>query len=241
MTRLLMLSASLVFSIAVAGCSMPDGMNDNCEWPSEPATALDLRNPAHARHLVDDVRVAEELAIRYDDLRPAGGPAAPDKPRTRDDCDTKLFNEIAHAHAVGLADVREARQRLARGEWDPAIYLSFVALYGLAAFAIARRIRNRFSWSDEKPATIAATLFASAAVSVPSVTLSHLWAGLVEMIRVGDTHMSYRAGRLGWHGHETEVFALGVVLFWSIVLVYYQVAPADGKASTALGSESTRC
>src|SRR3989442_14151338 len=85
MTQLLMLSTSLVFSIGVAGCSMRDGMNDNCEWPSEPATALDLRTPAHARHLVDDVRVAEELAIRYDDLRLAHGPAAPDKPRTRDD------------------------------------------------------------------------------------------------------------------------------------------------------------
>ena len=78
-------------------------------------------------------------------------------------------------------------------------------------------------------------------MAIPThVPLGHLWAGVVEMIRVGDMHMSYRAGRLGWRGYGREVFALGVLLFWSIVLAYYYVVPAAGNASTAPGSESAR-
>jgi len=228
-----MLSASLVFSVCIVACSMRDGMNDNCEWPSEPAIALDLRNRANERHLVDDLRVAEELGIRYSDSRVARGTAPPEWARTRDDCDTRLFNEIAHTHSISLADVRDARHHLAR-DWDLAAYLPLVALYAVAALIMARRIRNRFFWPEEKLAVIVATLLASAAISAPLVPLGHLWGGVVEMIRVGDMHMSYRADRLGWRGHDAEVFALGVVLFWSIVLLHHhgRRVRGDGETST---------
>ena len=79
----------LLASVATA-CSMPDGMNDDCQWPSEPRSTLDVGNAAHQRHLVDDVRVAEELGIRYDDSRLALGPARAGWPPTPEQCYTKL-------------------------------------------------------------------------------------------------------------------------------------------------------
>src|SRR5437867_9732854 len=84
MTRCLLVST--LFSVGLAACSMRDGMNDACEWPSEAGAALGVRNSAHERHLMEDVRVAEELGIRYNDVRLARGLAVPGKPQTRDDC-----------------------------------------------------------------------------------------------------------------------------------------------------------
>jgi hypothetical protein len=206
----------IVLASVVIACSMPDGMNDDCQWPSEPASALDVRNAAHQRHLVDDVRIAEELGIRYDDSRLALGPARAGWPRTRDECDTKLFNVIGTTHAVTLSDVRQARERLAARQWDPVVHVPLSAVYGLVAVATARRIRSRFP--DEKPAAIVAVLFASVVASAGLVVLGHLWAGAVEMIRVGNDHMSYRAARLGWQEHGALVFALGTVTFWLAAL-----------------------
>src|SRR5438034_3868725 len=160
-------AALLLFAGYSISCSMRQGMNDTCEWPSEPATVLNLRNPVDERHLVDDVGVAEELGIRYHDARLARGTAAPDKPRTRDDCDTALFNEITATHAVTVGDVREARRRLTRGRWDPKVYVPLGVLYIAVALAMARRIRDRFSWPDERAALVIATLLASAAISAP--------------------------------------------------------------------------
>jgi len=225
MTQSLMLSASLVFTVCTLGCSMRAGMNDACQWPSEPATALDPTNRAHQRHLVDDVRVAEELGIRYDDSRRARGAPSPGKPVKRDECDTALFNEIAARHAVRLDDVREGRRRLAEGSWNPAMYLPLAALYAVAALTTARRIRRRFYGPDEKAAVLVATFAASVAISASLLPLGHLWGGIVEMVRVGNQHMSYRADRLGWRGYDREVFTLGVLLFWSLVLIQHGVAP----------------
>ena len=202
-------------------------MNDKCVWPPEPPARLDLRNRGHQRHLVDDVRVAEELGIRYDDSRRAQGTPAPGKPLTRDECDTALFNEIAASHAVSLDDVRDARRRLARETWNPAMYLPLAALYAVTALTTARRIRRRFHWPDEKAAVIvAATLLTSVVMSASLLPLGHLWGGVVEMVRVGNQHMSYRADRLGWRGYDREVFILGVLLVWSFVLIQHSLRPA---------------
>jgi len=224
MTRFLIVSA--VFSFGLAACSMRDGMTDACEWPFEAGAALDVRNSAHERHLMEDVRVAEELGIRYNDARLARGLAVPGKPQTRDECDTKLFSEIAHIHAVSLADVRQARLNLNRA-WDPTIYLPLAALYVVVAFALARRIRRRFSWSDEKSAAIVATFFVSLVMATALMPLGHLWSGVVEMIRVGDMHMSYRTDRLGWRGYDLEAFAVGIFVYWSIALTEFTIANSN--------------
>src|SRR5438552_3150725 len=113
----------ILVTFCTVSCSMREGMNDRCEWPSEPVTILNPRNPEGQRHLIEDVRVAEELGIRYHDGHLKRGTAVPDQPQTRDDCDAALFAKIAVTHAVTLDDLREARQRLTRGEWDPRMFL----------------------------------------------------------------------------------------------------------------------
>ena len=224
------MSTGLVLTLCLGGCSLRAGMNHDCEWPSEPATALDVRSSRHVRHMVDDVRVAEELGIRYSDATGvAGRPSTAQPGMTLEECTAKLFSAIARTHSITYADVLHARERLDAVRWDPAIQLPVAGSYVLVTFAVARWIRNRFS-RDEKPAAIAATLFASAAIGGLVLALGHLWGGVVEMIRVGDMHLSYRTARLGWRHHSEEVLAAAVLVFWMVVLLSYKLQPRDGRA-----------
>ena len=146
----------------------------------------------------------------------------------RRDCEAKLFSAIAHGHGVGLADVAQARERLSAWRPDPIVHVPVAAFCVAAMAAVARRIRRRFP-RDEKAAAIGATLFASVMLGVVVVSVGEIWGAVVEMMRVGDTHMSYRAARIGWRGHGAEVFALAALLFWFVVIVHYRAASAMGS------------
>src|SRR5207302_11315227 len=123
----------------------------------------------------------------------------------------------------------QARERLSDWRFEPMVHVPLAAFCVGAMVAAARRIRRRFP-QDERAAAIAATLFASVVLGALVVAVGELWSAIVEMIRVGDTHMSYRAARLGWRGHGPEAFALGVLLFWSIVILHARTARAVGEA-----------
>jgi hypothetical protein len=148
---------------------------------------------------------------------------------TLEECTAKLFSAIARTHSITSADVLHARERLDAVRWDPAIHLPLAGFYVLLAATMARWIRNRFS-RDEKPAAIAATLFGSAVIGGLMLALGHLWGGVVEMIQVGDMHLSYRTARLGWRHYSEEVFAAAVLVFWMVVLLSYRLQPRESRA-----------
>jgi len=68
-------------------------------------------------------------------------------------------------------------------------------------------------------ATFAAAAFASVVLSGFVLALGHLWGGTVEMLRLGNMHMTYRADRLGWHGYASTLFAAGTLLFLRGMLI----------------------
>jgi len=208
-------------------------MNESCNWPTEPG---DLRQRTDQRHLVVDVRIAEELAMRYADAHFDSKSA---HSRTRSDCEAKLFDVITQSHGVTLGAIAQARQQLDRNAWDAVVHLPPAALYVAAAVHLARRTRRRFP-RDEKTAAGLATLFASVGIGIVFLVLGHLWHGTVEMIRLGNTHMSYRAERLGWREHSGEVFALAVLLFWCGVLISYGLRPRVRASAAEVDSESCR-
>ena len=51
-----------------------------------------------------------------------------------------------------------------------------------------------------------------------------IWAATAEMVRLGDQHMSYRAGRLPWSHHKAEILLLGMALFWVMTVIRYRRA-----------------
>jgi hypothetical protein len=213
-------SRILAFAICAAGvsaCALPKGMNDECGWPSEQAFVLDLQDAAHRRHLLNDVRVAEELGVRFHDTYLNRGRGRPDWPLTRDDCDATLFESIGRNHDVTMADIRQARTQLSQ-QWDPFTYVPLAALYFFGAFGLSRWIRRRFA-NDEWVPTMVAALFASMVLAGCVLALGHLWGGAVEMVRLGNMHMTYRADRLGWHGHASSLFIAGTLVFFAGMLI----------------------
>ena len=216
----LMRSEILALALCAAGvaaCALPKGMNDECRWPSEPAFVLDLQDAAHRRHLRNDVRVAEELGVRFHDTYLNRGRGRPDWPLTRDDCDAALFESIARNHDVTMAEIRQGRTELSQ-RWDPVMYVPLGALYCVGAFSLSRWIRRRFG-NDEWAPALVAVLFASMVLSGCVLALGHLWGGAMEMVRVGNMHMTYRADRLGWHGYAASLFIAGTVVFCAGMLI----------------------
>ena len=216
----LMRSRILAFAICAAGvaaCALPKGMNDECRWPSEQAFVLDLQDAGHRQHLLNDVRVAEELGVRFHDTYLNRGRGRPDWPLSRDDCDATLFESIGRNHQVTIADIRQARMQLSQ-RWDPFTYVPLAVLYAVGAFGLSRSIRRRFA-NDEWGPKIVAALFASMVLSGCVLALGHLWGGAVEMVRLNNMHMTYRADRLGWHGYASSVFLAGTLGFCAGMLI----------------------
>lgn len=222
-------------------CSVPEGMNNDCEWPSEQSRPLGLNDRDRAAHLRQDVKTAEELGVRYDDTRLALGPAPPGQPRTRDECDSKLFRQIAALHSVDIRSVLDERERLNSQRPETVVYLPLLVLYAGLSFAVARRLSARFNWADEKVQVLFAGTMASVCLGAVRVGSGHLWGGIVEMVRMGNTHMTYRAHRLGWRDLGPTVFWLGVAVVWISVVVSYRFRrPAESPTTRGMDLRTGR-
>jgi hypothetical protein len=211
--------AVCVVSVCCAGC-IGGPRDGTCTWPEERALILDLNKAADRRHLNGDARAAEELSIRYADAarghRSGQFTSVDEYRRTRDDCLAALSSEIASRHDIRSDQVAGAIGRR-DGRLDGLVLLLFVTLYGLVANGAARRLLERFPHDEPGPAAIgtaAAAVFASAA----AVIVGGLGSMIVEMIQLGDTHLSYRAGRSPWQQHWLPLFLGGVMVFCFIAV-----------------------
>jgi hypothetical protein len=85
--------------------------------------------------------------------------------------------------------------------------------YGLVADRAARWVLRSFPF-ESRWLVLLAIAMASVIVSAGGLALGGLWAGLVEMIRIGNDHVSYRVGRSPWSRHQVDLFVGGLLLFW---------------------------
>ena len=126
-------------------------------------------------------------------------------------CLGSLSRAVAASHEIAPSQVIDAVGR--RDEVLDALVVLFVAaLYGLAASAITRRLFDRFLPDEPWPALVG-TAATALLVSAAGVIVGGLGASVVEMIRVGDTHLSYRAFRIPWNQHWLPFYFGGVALF----------------------------
>lgn len=115
-----------------------------------------------------------------------------------------LFDAIARSHHVSSEQVRQAVWH--RRVWlDAAVILTFAALYGVASIGVVRRI-FRSGLGDERWVVLPAVVAASAVVSFAGVLLGGVWSGLIEVLRVGNGHLSYRGNRIPWGQHTLATF-----------------------------------
>jgi hypothetical protein len=196
MRRLIIISLPLL--VCFAACAGRDRRNVNCQLPQETPVSLDLGNPEHRRHLSDEALRAEDIAVRYSD---SGAWKVPGQPtgrgayaRARYDCMATLFSAIAKNHGVSVEQVRNSIQQ-GRMRFDVVVLLSFVALYFLAAYYLAKRVCRRFPLRESWLTAMLCTVGASILVSFAGMMMLETFAFLAEIFRYETSHVSDRANR----------------------------------------------
>jgi hypothetical protein len=209
----------------LAGCVRRDGVNAACEWPAEMPSPLHPRNAAHQQHLIEDAHFAEELGIRHGDSF-RGSETVPERDHRVEECTNRLLGMLARLHAVTSEDV--ARARASRNwRWDVVtVFAPMLLLFAVASGAAIDRVRRRFS-ADEKTTAGIAIAVLSIGVAALGLAAGELWSWLVEILRVGDSHLSYRASRMPWVRYRLPIYVTGVVVVWIVAWLAYRVDSGD--------------
>jgi hypothetical protein len=195
--------------LAATSCVRREGRNTECQWPPEVLAPLDLSQTGQLRHLAADAQFAEELGIRHGDAF-RGKESVDERGRRTQECTSRLVNYLAMLHSVSVEDVERARARRETRVDVVAVFAPMAVVFGTIAFFVAGKVQERF---PSGPPFIVTTLLLSAVVAAAGVLAGELWSWLVEIARVGNGHLSYRALRLPWTRHRTEILLAGVAIF----------------------------
>ena len=232
--------ALLFLAVTVGGCGVRPGdhpVSSNCEWIEAGGSSLNLEKATDRVHLRDDALTAEDIAIRWADKY--AGPKSgqfrgfPEYGRQTDECMESLFQGVASHHGVDVALVRQYRMNRDIVA-DSAVILGFAVLYALAGYGIAGVIRRRFP-SDEWPAFVIATVTMSVLASIVGVILGDFWSVLIENLRMGSGHLSYRIDRIPWRLHWGAAFICGLVVFWLAAVVRSRIPVRDNSRPSFRG------
>jgi hypothetical protein len=209
---------AVVLSVSCAACMHCCGLNSTCVWPEERGVSLDLAQRRDQQHLLNDVRLAEELGVRYADRnRIMRGNPQRWQPIRRA-CDARLFEAIAATHGIAVSAVLKARKQLDQPRFELVLFWPMGLIYLVCTWTGVEWLRRRFA-DDERRAAIAACAIASVMTCCTSLTLGEVSGEVIQMIRVGNTHLSYRALRVDWaHQHRAALLIAGIVVFWVVAM-----------------------
>ncbi len=191
-----MLGGSVVIAagLASAACLPRERLNASCKWTGDSAVLRPPGDATRRKHLTEDVRVAEELGIRYADSV-AGGMVTDRYVRLRDWCTEVSIREVVRRHGASRAEITAATG--ARELWIDllAVFLPMTALFLVASRRVARHVVAEYDPEDRWVAVAVLVVLAPLAAGI-GMMLTQLWAWLVEMLRFRNLHISYRAARL---------------------------------------------
>jgi hypothetical protein len=222
---------AIVLALSLAGCVDAERLNIACEWSDSRTGPLALQSAADRRHLRQDAQVAEGLGLRRGDSF-RGVKSIPERRAMVIACTDSLFNLIVSTHGVS-GDVARAAALERNLLIDLVlVLLPLVALlWGAAVFATGR-VRKRFL-PDEPRIAVVATLVAAAFVVGLWWFAGEMWSWVVEMMRLRDGHISYRAERLPWYRFGVPLFVLGLAIFGSVAWREWPVTRHGARSATS--------
>jgi hypothetical protein len=232
-------------SLSLPACSRREGLNFDCAWPADSTSQVDLQDEAQVQHLLDDLRTAEELAVRYGDrmagwrlvdtlgiISRHGGATNREAGRlAREQCTGTLFQTIASRHGLTMADIERTRPRLAERGIDLPVTIPVLLMLAFALRQFIRWLRRRFE-ADEWLGWIVATVMGSVAVPAVVIATGAAWALVVEIVRIGNEHLSFRARPESLRANLLVLFAVGVVATWIACAIAARRQRAEAAKAT---------
>lgn len=212
---------TMLFAImASIGC-IGGSKDPNCQWPPHQARVLDLSSRSDRRHLADDAQTAEDLAIRHADASrsPDWQANRGEYRRVREECRARLNASIAQQHSVPLHAVDAAVDD--RRVWlDLLVVAAFAGLFiGLTVIVTSSMLRG--SLAESRMLASAMLLVASLGAGTIGVLGGSVFVGLVESVRLGNGHVSYRVDRVPLRHSRLETFTAGALGFIAIGAVQF--------------------
>lgn len=236
-------------TLSVSSCSRRGGLNFSCQWVDPTVAPLDLRSESGVQHLMDDIRVAEELAIRYGDrlagwrlietfgvVSRHGGVKDRDAGRrAREECASTLLRTIGSTHAVTEADIDRIRPRLQERGLDLQVTIPVAVLLAFAVRRFVRWLPTRFD-AGERLGWLVATSFGSLLIPLLVVAAGGAWAVLVEIVQVGNEHLAHRGRADSLRGNLLVMFGIGVAAVWigSAMSALQQRAAANAAEAVSI-------
>jgi hypothetical protein len=219
-------AAALTTALLLVCCTGGPLKNVNCEWPANHSVnALDLAVSRDARHLADDAQTAEDLAIRHADAsrgRASQSRDATEYQAVREQCKASLFALVASQHHVSMDAVAAAVGD--RREWlDALVILGFAIVFALVANQVSA-FMLRGALVDSRLLAVSMLIVAALAAGGAGLLVGNVWFGLIESLRVGNGHMSYRAERIPIRRHREVVFVACATVFAAVSTVQYRKA-----------------
>ena len=224
MNRLLLLIAT----ITLIGCTRPGDhpVSSNCVWSEPDRQSLNLTKLSDRRHLRVDAITAEDIAIRWADIHFSHRPEWDQK---QNECMQTLFQGVANHHGVDIAIVHQ----LSRDRdliVDAPVIFGFGILYIFASYIFAGRLRRRFR-NDDSGFWIM-TLAMAAGVSLVGVMVGGLGSIVIEELRLGSEHLSYRMNRIPFRQHWAMLFVCGFIVFGLVALLRSRKAITSHRSSS---------
>ncbi len=93
---------------------------------------------------------------------------------------------------------------------------------------------SRPGWRFLGVLLLLALLMAAVAIAVAVVAIGQVWAGYVEMLRLGNGHLSYRARRIPWGHHLINTIVLFLLTVWCMGLLGHSRMPAPVSEPAAI-------
>jgi len=211
-------------AILLAACAGGPLKNANCEWPANHVgNSLDLAVSRDARHLADDAQTAEDLAIRHADAsrgRASHSRDATEYRTVREQCKAALFAVISQQHNVPIVAVGAAVAD--RREWlDALVILGFAVVFAIVAKQVAA-FMLRGALADSRALAMSMLFVAALSAGATGLLAGGIWFDLIESVRVGNGHMSYRVERMPIHRNRLATFAACAALFAAVSAVQYR-------------------
>jgi hypothetical protein len=236
LARLCRRLAAIVCLCAV-GCLPRARINAACRWTDGSISLAALGDTASRAHLMEDVRVANDLGIRYADAS-AGRMNTPAWHRAQASCTERSIAEIMRLHRVSRAEI--GRVASAREIWIDllAVFLPLAVLFLAASRTIVARIVAEYDRQDRGVAAVLLAVLAPLAAGT-AVALAQIWGVTVEQLRLRDDHISYRAFDLPARRHGWALWAIAMALFAAVIAVELR-RKREPTGATVLGRAHRR-